>query len=65
MKFLWDFIKDLNWKSPVTIGIALVVLFVLYQVVGGFVWFIIQTIIYVALFMGLLFFLKKKGFFKS
>jgi len=65
MKALFNLIKKLNWKSPFTFGGMLVVLFILYQIVGGFVWFIIQTVIYIALFMALLFILKKKGFFKS
>ena len=60
-----SFLLGLNWKNPVTVGVILAILFLLYQMVGGFIWFVIQTAIYGGILMAVLFILKKKGFFKS
>ena len=45
--------------------IGLVLLYIVYVLATGFIWFIIQTILYLIMFMGLLIFLKKRGFFKD
>ncbi len=58
------FLGQLDWKNPVVLALAVLVLFVLYQLVGGFFWFLIQTALYLLIFFGLLVLLKNKGFFK-
>lgn len=46
------------------VGMVLLVLFILYKISSGLIWFLIQTAIYAVLIVALLIFLKKKGFFK-
>jgi len=41
----------------------IVISYILYQLVGGIIWFFIETVIHMVLVMGLLIFLKKQGFF--
>lgn len=51
-------------KLILYVAVGLLVLFLFYKLLGGFAWFLIQTIFYAALIMLLLIFLRKKGFFK-
>ncbi|MCP4696183.1 MAG: hypothetical protein GY862_04955 [Gammaproteobacteria bacterium] len=51
-------------KKPIYIIAAIVVLYLAYRISTNIVWFLLQTLIYGALIMVLLIFLKKKGFFK-
>ena len=46
------------------VGGALAVLYLLFLVTKGFIWFLIQTVLYAGLVLALLIFLKSKGFFK-
>lgn len=53
-------------KKVMFYGIGgLVVLYIIFIFTKGFIWFLIQTFLYFLMVMGLLIFLKKRGFFKD
>lgn len=56
---------DKKLKKYLYIGVALFVLYLLFKTLGGFVWWIVQTVIYGVLLIALLIFLKRKGFFNN
>ena len=49
-----------DYRMYLYIGIGLLIVYLIYKIAGGFVWFLIQTAIYVVLFLILLIFLKNR-----
>ncbi len=56
---------DKKMQKYAYIAGAVLVIYIIFKISGGFIWFLFQTLIYGVLFLALLLFLKKKGFFNS
>jgi uncharacterized membrane protein YvlD (DUF360 family) len=57
-------IKQLKSKGlGVYIFIGLVILYLVYKFIGGFIVFLLQTVLAAAIVLGILYYVRKKGWF--